>query len=347
MSDHSLKREKEVPTTGEIIPPNSRRENRMLIAALPIAASALALGYAGISFLVAIQVVRYQPKKVIKTPADVGLSYRDISFHSRENNLLLRGWFIPGVLPGRQLTTERAIIMVHGLHSNREALEAGLLDLSAALARQGFAILTFDLRGHGQSAPAPLSMGYFEQQDVLGAVDFLRSGSLPYPELGRPRAIGGWGISLGGASVLLAAAQEPAILGVVADCAFAAIVTLLEKDPKIPGVFIPGVITALRLLYGIDFQAVRPVDVVASIAPRPLFFIQSGDDKIVPPWNMDLLAAAASSAPDARVQTWLIPGADHIQAYHAMGTAYVNRVVAFFTDALGPPYTIPCLSMSC
>jgi uncharacterized protein len=344
MSFHPLKREKEVPTTQEIIPPNSRRKdrvNRMLIAALPIAASALTLGYAGISFLVAMQVVRKQPKAVTRTPADLGLSYRDVSFHSRENNLLLRGWFIPGVLPGRQLTTERAIIMVHGLHSNREALEAGLLDLSAALARQGFAILAFDLRGHGQSAPAPLSMGYFEQQDVLGAVDFLRSGSLPYPELGHPRAIGGWGISLGGASVLLAAAQEPAIQGVVADCAFAAFVPLLEKDPKIPKLFIPGVTAAMRLLHGIDYHAVRPVDVVASIAPRPLFFIQSGDDKIVPPWNLDWLAGAASAAPDARVQTWLIPGVDHIQSYHVMGTAYVNRVVAFFTDALGPATQSP------
>jgi fermentation-respiration switch protein FrsA (DUF1100 family) len=184
-------------------------------------------------------------------------------------------------------------------------------------------------------------MGYFEQQDVLGAVDFLRSGSLPYPELRRPRAIGGWGISLGGASVLLAAAQEPAIQGVVADCAFAAFVPLLEKDPKIPNVFIPGVTAALRLLHGIDYHAVRPVDVVAGIAPRPLFFIQSGDDKIVPPWNLDLLAGAASAAPGARVQTWLIPGIDHIQSYHAMGTAYVNRVVAFFTDALGPATQSP------
>ncbi len=51
---------------------------------------------------------------------------------------------------------------------------------------------------------------------------------------------------------------------------------------------------------------------------------------------MPLLADAASAAPDAHVQTWLVPGADHVQAYLLMGNEYVNRVVAFFTAALGP-----------
>jgi fermentation-respiration switch protein FrsA (DUF1100 family) len=103
-----------------------------------------------------------------------------------------------------------------------------------------------------------------------------------------------------------------------------------------PNLLISGVSDAARLLYGINYYAVRPVDVVASIAPRPLFFIQGTADTLVPPWNMKLLAAAASTAPDARVQTWLVPGANHIQSYHVMGTVYVNRVVAFFTAALGP-----------
>ena len=173
-----------------------------------IALEVLTLGYVGISFLVATQVAFAQPTAITKTPADIGLNYRDVSFLSREDHLLLRGWFIPGVLPNGQLTVERTIIMLHGVHSNRAALEAGLLDLSAALARHGFAILAFDMRGHSRSAPAPLSWGYFEQRDVLGAVDFLRSGSLPYPELGRPHTIGGWGISMGGATMLLAAARE-------------------------------------------------------------------------------------------------------------------------------------------
>lgn len=338
MSFRPSKWEKEVSASRAGISPGSRRKGLLdhrFLATLLVAPGVLSLGYAGISFFVARKVAYAPSKAITRTPADVGLSYRDVIFPSRENHLLLRGWFIPGILPDGQLTTERTIIMLHGVHSNRAALEAGLLDLSGALARHGFAVLAFDMRGHGQSAPAPLSMGYFEQRDVLGAVDFLRSGPLTYPELGRPRAIGGWGISMGGATMLMAAAHEPAIRGVVADSAFAAFVPLIEKDPVIPNMFIPGVADAMSLLYGINYYAVRPVDVVASIAPRPLFFIQSSVDTLVPPWNMKLLADAASTATDAHVQTWLVHGADHIQSYHVMGAAYVNRVVAFFIAALG------------
>src|SRR6516225_2226427 len=162
MSFRPFKRDK-VSGIGEDI--SSRRKGRLarkLMVALFIGLEALILCYVGISFFVATQLAYAQPKAITETPADLGLNYRDVSFPSRQDHLLLRGWFMPGVLPDGQLTTERTIIMVHGLHSNREALEGGLLKLSAALVHKGFAILVFDFRGHGQSAPAPLSMGYFE-----------------------------------------------------------------------------------------------------------------------------------------------------------------------------------------
>jgi uncharacterized protein len=278
------------------------------------------------------------PKKIFaKTPSDYGLSYRDVRFPSREDRLTLAGWFIPGVLPDGQLTIARAILVVHGLDSSREAPEAGLLDLSVELVKHGFAVLAFDTRGHGESAPARPSMGYFEQNDVLGAVDFLRSGPLPFPGLGRPRAIGGYGISMGGAALLLATAREPAIQAAVTDCAFAAFVPLIAPATGLPSVFMPAIANVMGLLFGINYHAIRPVDVVASIAPRPLFFIHAGADKVVPPTHMLQLAAAASAGTDAHVQTWLIEGAEHIQSYHTMGAAYTRRVIDFFTSALAPP----------
>src|SRR5262249_40900799 len=110
----------------------------------------------------------------------------------------------------------------------------------------------------------------YEQRDVLGAVDFLRSGPVPYPALGRPRVIGGWGVSMGAATLLLAAAREPAIHAVVSDCAFATVVPWLKREiplnSGLPNAFTPGVLNAVRAIYGIDYYAVRPIDVVARIA---------------------------------------------------------------------------------
>jgi fermentation-respiration switch protein FrsA (DUF1100 family) len=288
--------------------------------------------YAVILAYVAMRVEYPPPLPITKTPAAFELDYRAVTFYSREDHIRLQGWFIPGVLPDGRLTAERTLIMVHGTGSNRAS--PLVLSLSCALARQGFAILAFDMRGMGESAPAPLSEGYFEQRDILGAVDFLHSGPLPYPELGRSHAIAGWGDSMGAATMLLAAAREPAIRAVVSDSGFAALVPLLQSDTQYPGLMIPSLLFAVDVLYGVNFYAVRPVDVVARIAPRPIFFIQGSADTVVPPSHMQALAAAAGAIPHAHIQTWLVQGADHIESYHRMGKVYLDRVVDFFTWAL-------------
>ena len=87
---------------------------------------------------------------------------------------------------------------------------------------------------------------------------------------------------------------------------------------------------------GIDYAATRPMDVVARLAPRPLFFIQRSADSVVPPANLHLLAEAAAVAPHAHVQVWQVKGADHVASFHMMGAVYVQRVVAFFTQSPGP-----------
>ncbi|MGZ6281184.1 MAG: hypothetical protein ACXWPP_21330, partial [Ktedonobacteraceae bacterium] len=83
-----------------------------------------------------------------------------------------------------------------------------------------------------------------------------------------------------------------------------------------------------------------PVEVIASIAPRPILLIHGADDnkdhKSTPPADMYTLAAAALSAPNANVQVWMVPGAVHAQAYHVEGQVYVDRIVAFYNAALGP-----------
>lgn len=318
---------------------------RRFLAALLALATGLTFGYAAIVIYVARQVVRSKRVPLDAAPSSLGLQYRDISFPSREDHLPLQGWFIPGVLPDGSLTAERAIIVVHGNEANRADHSVGLLNLSGALARNGFAVLAFDLRGNGESSPAPRSFGLYEQRDVLGAVDFLRAGSLPYPDLGRPRSLAGWGLSLGGSALLLAAAHEPALRALVSDSTAADYAPILEREitrgelptgGHLPACFIPGALLAVRALYGIDCYAVRPVDVVTQLAPRPLLFIHGAADTFIPPSNMGDLAAAARAAPEAHVQTWLVPGAAHGQSYCTQPHEYVGRVVAFYAAALEP-----------
>ena len=307
------------------------RAHRFIVILLNISGVMFVI-YASVSIGLAMILVYRPPLPVTQTPSSQGLHYRSVAFPSRDDHLLLRGWFIPGILPNGHLTVERTIIMGHGMHANRATHL--ILSLSAALAHRGFAVLAFDMRGHGESTPAPLGGGYLEQRDVLGAVDFLRSGQLPYPELGHPRSIGGWGISLGGVALMFAAAQEPAIKALVIDSAYASMESLIKHAFGYAFPFIPGTLVIAHMLYGIDYYAVRPVDVVAKIAPRPILFIQGANDNIVLPSNMTELATAASAASNAHVQTWLVPNTGHIQAYPKMSNAYINRVTALFAAGL-------------
>jgi dipeptidyl aminopeptidase/acylaminoacyl peptidase len=313
-----------------------------LIVALLVLSSALTFAYGGVSVYIATRLVYSAPVPIKTTPAALTppLDYREVSFPAREDNLTIRGWLIPGLLPNGRQTLDRTLILIHGTRQNRTDPAMGLLDLSAALVHRGFAVLAFDMRGMGASDPAPISFGQFEQRDVLGAVDFLRAGSLPYPQLDAPRVIGGWGVSMGAATLLLAAAREPAIAAVVSDSAYADIAPLLEREvPKqgdVPGFFTPGAFLAGRALYGVDYYDVRPVDAVARVAPRPLLLIHGSADHYVPPADQDALDAAASAPNDAHVDSWRVAGADHAQAYHTAGQEYVTRVVGFFSDALGP-----------
>jgi fermentation-respiration switch protein FrsA (DUF1100 family) len=321
---------------------------RRAVAGLMILSGLLSLGYVGISSYIAEQLVYEAPRPIVRTPASMGLGFANVSFPSRDDQINLKGWLIPGLLPDGRLTVDRMIIAVHGTRTNRESPDDHLMQLTGALARNGFGVLGFDMRGMGESPPAPLSMGNLEQRDVLGAVDFLRRGQLPFPELGRPRIIGGLGISMGAATLLLAAAREPAIQSVVSDSAYADAAPLLEREiPKrkvavigrIPGALAPSALVMARILYGVDLFDARPVGSIASIAPRPLLLIHGAADDYVPLSNFRQLEAAATSPAGAHVTTWIVPKTRHAQAFKNTGAVYVTRVVAFFNAGLGADRT--------
>lgn len=326
-----------------------RRGWRWLITFL-IACGLLAFSYASASIYMATQIVDSTARPLgSQTPAEFGLAYRDVTFFSREDRVSLRGWFIPGVLPNGRLTTDRTLIVLHGNGANRQDTTIKLMDLERDLAHHGFAVLAFDMRNAGQSAKAIDGLGSLEYRDVLGAVDFLRYGALPFPNLSRPRVIAGWGLSEGGTAMIYAMARESAIRALVVDSTEAEWMPIIEREyplrgaerfpflaPLLPGL-LPGAFTAEALIYGVNQYANRPVDDVAGLAPRPLFFIHADHDDFVPSSMMDQLVAAASVPANAHVQSWKVPNVyKHAQCYATYPDEYVTRVTAFYTTALGP-----------
>lgn len=264
------------------------------------------------------------PSKVPLTdsPALHGLAFSAISFASPLDGMTLRGWYLPAPRP-----TGRTIVIAPGISDNRQV--SGItLSLAPALLDAGFDVLAFDFRAEGESDGDTQSFGVREQEDVLGAVAFARNRGA--------RHVAVIGYSMGAASAILAAVRSPDIEAVVADLAFADLRTTIER--RMQSIGFPQFLASYgRILFGVlsgtDPAAAVPMDVVASVAPRPMLFIAGTGDTFVPATDGEALAVRGGPSADF----WLVPGAAHVGSFAVDPAQYIARVVAFFEASLPAP----------
>jgi len=297
----------------------------------------LVIGFLGISVFLGYSMTRVERVAVAGSPADLGLTYMDIVFQSKDG-LTLRGWLIyatgnwPLMMSSPPPVTDESkiIIMLHGSEGNRADASIRTLDIAAELVKHDYNVLLFDLRGHGESEGDRLSAGYHERKDLLGALDLVKQ--LGYKQ------IGVLGFSMGAATAILTAAGNDDIDCIVADSCFADITEIMQREfaarTKFPGVFLRPVLQVVKIIYGVDFPAVKPVEAVSQVAPAPIFFIHGAEDTFLPPEHADRLLEASDN-PNNRL--WIAPGAEHVRAYAANPTEYISRITAFFDESLNRP----------
>jgi fermentation-respiration switch protein FrsA (DUF1100 family) len=277
--------------------------------------------FLGISVYLGYSMTRVERVPVEESPANLGLEYEDISFPSRDDTLNLRGWYLPSD------DSERIIIMVHGAETNRTDPGVNMLGIASDLVGRGYNVLMFDLRGHGESEGKRLSAGYHERKDLLGAIDFVKGRGF--------ERIGVLGFSMGAVTALMVAAENNDIDGVVADSSFADLTGIIEREFKersgFPGFFLNPLLFTVKIMYGVDFRAVKPIASVPLIAPRPVFFIHGEKDTFVPLENVYRLYDASENPQN---ELWIAPDADHVKAYVSHPTEYIERITAFFDKAL-------------
>lgn len=111
-------------------------------------------------------------------------------------------------------------------------------EFGSAMHRQGFSILAIDLRGHGQSSDSRLTFGITERKDIIAAVDWLKQKGF------KSQKIGVLGVSMGSASVIGAAADDPDIAAVVVDSGYAEVYPIMQKHWRsasgLPDIFLPS-----------------------------------------------------------------------------------------------------------
>jgi len=241
-----------------------------------------------------------------------------LSFHSSTGINLVGRWF--------RGTNRSTIVLANGYGDTQDQM----LSIADFLHRAGFNVLTYNMRSRAGSGGEYVTLGVYEQNDLISALDYLCTRSDVDPQ-----RIGALGVSMGGAVVILAAARDKRIKAVVDDCGFSDAPSVIAASfehfihlPSFP--FAPVTIWIADERAGIDVDSVRPMDVIARISPRPVFIIHGLDDFTVPVENSKQNFARAREPK----QLWLVPGAKHGKAHSVAKAEYERRVTAFFDKAL-------------
>jgi len=238
---------------------------------------------------------------------------QDVAFVTSDG-LTLRGWFSPG-------TRGAAVIFVHGGGGDRTQLFPEAL----VVARHGYGFLVYDSRANGESDGDVTSWGDRERRDVVAALDFV--GARPEIDL---RRIALLGFSIGGSSAALVAASDTRVRAAI----LAPVWTSLSEELWNKGGRFPFLTYAPMMFglarAGVDVRAVRPIDRIADMSPRPVFFITGTSDWDTPvPVTQRMFDAAREPK-----SLWIVPGADHGKYLKTAPAEYEFRVTAFLDDAL-------------
>lgn len=244
----------------------------------------------------------------LDTPAALGIDYQEVELVTRDG-IRLAAWYSP--------PSNGAVILIgHGLADARSAF------LHAMFAENGYGVVAWDFRAHGQSGGEMTTLGYREALDVEAALDF----SLEQEAV---RQVGAWGGSMGGAAVIRAASNRKEIEAVVVDSAYACLedelIWLVNYD-----IFTPFIRFFAERQTGLKISDLCPEREIERISPRPVLIIHGEADPVIPVSASERLFEAAG---EPRF-LWTEPAVGHVGMRSTYPEIYEDRVVGFFDDHL-------------
>ena len=245
------------------------------------------------------------------TPASFAIAFEDVSFRSSDG-VPLAGWWVGAP------DAKRTVVMVHGL--NRSRIE--MVRRVPFVHGEGWNALVMDLRRHGASGGTLTTFGAKEKADVEAAVALARERA--------PGPVVLWGVSLGAASVMLAAAEDPQVAGVICDSSYRSLDDTLRHHLHLFRNFrpwlrvVPVWPVADEVLFWMGRRGAFDPAVVdvraaaARLSGRPALFVANSEDVRMPKEIAFELGAAAGPSAEVLV----VPGKSHGGAWRDGTAAY-------------------------
>jgi pimeloyl-ACP methyl ester carboxylesterase len=295
------------------------KNTKKIIKITSIVVGALLVIYLGLSAYGAKEALEIPRLPLVDVGQELVVPYLDVAFYSRGDHVLLKGWFIPG-------QKDEVIIILHGGFQNRVDDNVDTLDLIHDLAGKGYNVLTYDLRGRGESEGKGQALSYINE-DIGGAVDYVQGRGFAIENISI------LGFCSGAASACIYASQND-IGKVILDGCFIDVKTMVARQAHSVGIpeflqdiFWPGGLLFTNWLY--DWQPVNPIDVVPQIK-CPVFFIHEQNDEFI---RLDEVQRLYQAATNPANRIWEVPSANHSQSYRTHPLEFIERVDDFLTTA--------------
>ncbi|HEX5482282.1 MAG TPA: alpha/beta fold hydrolase, partial [Terriglobia bacterium] len=238
------------------------------------------------------------------------------------------------------------IVYCHGFHRTR----VEMLPMAQFGHALGYGGVLFDFRNHGKSGGKVTSLGYWERWDVEAAV----KEALTVEKAPRPVIV--WGVSMGAAAALMAAAEDPSIDAVISDSTFLSFDDVIKHHyvlirhlirrrwwwfPPLPSFPLTNEViawSAWRAHFDpSDFNLEKAVQ---RINPRPILFVAVKNDPRMPPSIAEKLYSLATSP---QKEIIVVPGSRHGEGFNEARPQYEQAVTKFLGEvhAASSPAPVP------
>jgi uncharacterized protein len=181
----------------------------VLLAVVLLAVGVLLLS----GYVFSRSVIHLDRQPVPKNPADYGMAYQQVDL-TAEDNVKLKAWLISS-------TSDKLIVMTHvggltkyGSTTSYKSFsklfnkEIEFLKVARHLHDDGYGVLMFDFRNHGESDASPnggiAAVGLEEYKDVVAAMNYIKSNDAT-----KDKTVGFVSFCMGANSTIIAMSKQP------------------------------------------------------------------------------------------------------------------------------------------